>query len=202
MDEARLELIESLAQRIIINMTHFTKPEYREHIDDEDSWIGSIDTVTKALPMLIQLYDEVCSEEVLENLDDEDNTILRRGFFRSTVDASERQESVINRILHNKDIDLHISRAISLAGQLHETIESIGRQKTEMENLVQSHPGQTSELREIERLQEGLIELSSSYSQLKKTLSKSMILVTKTSRKAKKKLKRESKARSKKPRKG
>jgi len=67
-----------------------------------------------------------------------------------------------------------------------------------MENLAQSQPSQASELRDIERLHEGLIELATFLSQLQKTLSKSMKLVASIDKKARKKLKQVSKARSKK----
>lgn len=66
-----------------------------------------------------------------------------------------------------------------------------------MENLAQSQPSQASELRDIERLHEGLIELATFLSQLQKTLSKSMKLVASIDKKARKKLKQVSKARSK-----
>jgi hypothetical protein len=198
MDEERLKLIESLAQKIIINMVHFTKPEYREQIDDEDSWIGAVDSVTKAMSFLLQLYSEVVSKDVLVKLEDEENTILRRGFFRSMAETSEAQQQLIDRILQGKDIDLRISQVVSLTGQLQEAIESLGNQKTVMENLAQSQPSQASELRDIERLHEGLIELATFLSQLQKTLSKSMKLVASIDKKARKKLKQVSKARSKK----
>lgn len=129
MDEERLKLIESLAQKIIINMVHFTKPEYREQIDDEDSWIGAVDSVTKAMSFLLQLYSEVVSKDVLVKLEDEENTILRRGFFRSMAETSEAQQQLIDRILQGKDIDLRISQVVSLTGQLQEAIESLGNQK-------------------------------------------------------------------------
>lgn len=199
MDEKKLAQIESLAQKVIIHMIHFTKPEFKERIGDEDSWVGSVDNVTKALLVLLQLYEEVCSGDVLVKLEAEENTILRRGFFRSLVEASETQTSVINRVLKDREIDLYNNRVASLAGQLHEALGGIARRESIMENLVQSRPSQTSVPRELERLYENLTELTSSLLKLKKPVTASIKLITSIKFKAKKKLKRMAKRRLTKP---
>lgn len=174
MDEASLEQIELLAQRIIIHMTHFTKPEFREHIDDEDSWIGSIDTISKTLPAFLELYVEVCSDENLAIMDEEGNEVLRRGFFRSMVDTSAMHLSIIDKILKDNDLDLFLDRVASIARQLHRGIDGIMKRKMTMMDLARTSNNRSCSVREVEKLGEGLAELSREFRKLNKSLSASI----------------------------